>query len=77
MNKSLSVVLIVIAVIVAAGALPLAGMAIDRNTSAFEAGWPAMMTNGFLGGSFGQAGRFGGMGPGMMQGYALAALRAA
>ena len=65
MNKSLTVVLIVIAVIVVAGALILVGMAIGRNTSAFAGGWPAMMTNGFLG----QAGRFGGMGPGMMQRY--------
>ena len=75
MNKGLSVVLIVIAVIVAAGALPLAGMAIDRNASAFAGGWPTMMTNGFLGGGFGQAGRFGGTGPGMMQGHGTSGFR--
>jgi hypothetical protein len=69
MNKSLTVALIVIAVIVAAGALILAGMAINRNALAFAGSWPAMMTNGFLGGTFGQAGRFGRMGPNMMQGY--------
>jgi hypothetical protein len=69
MNKSLTVALIVIAVIIAAGALILAGMAINRNALAFAGGWPAMMTNGFLGGTFGQAGRFGRMGPNMMQGY--------
>jgi len=71
MNKSLTVALIVIAVIVAAGALILAGMAINRNALAFAGGWPAMMTNGFLGGTFGQAGRSGRMGPNMMQGYEM------
>jgi hypothetical protein len=69
MNKSLSVVLIVITAIVAAGALLLAGMAIDRNASASLAGWPSGMARGFFGGTFGRAGRFGGMGPGMIQGY--------
>ncbi|HKY84920.1 MAG TPA: hypothetical protein VJ160_08860 [Anaerolineales bacterium] len=69
MNKGLRVVLIVIAAIVAAGTLLLAGMAIDRYASASLVGWPSGMARSFFGGTFDRAGRFGGMGPGMMQGY--------
>ncbi len=78
MNRSLRVVLIVIAAVVAAGALLLAGMAIDRNVSGRLVGWPSGMGRGFFGGTFGRIGRFGGtpapapgagVGPGMMRGY--------
>lgn len=69
MSKGLRIGLIVVGVSVAAAALLLVGVGLAGAYWGVAGGWPAMMTNGFLGGSFGQAGRFGVMGPGMMQGY--------